>query len=400
MSVTIIVGDVHLGKGLAMGKPAIGSALNSRVADQVKLLDWIVDKAIEQNAETLILTGDIYEDPKPDYVLVNIFINFLKQCEVHGIEVHIITGNHDIRRTGAHYISILDLITSSELPNTHIHKNINTIYKEGVCFTLLPFRDRRGFDCESNAEALAIIAERLPYELADIPSSYDRVLIGHLALEGSLFVGDEIDDYANELMCPVDMFKGYEYVWMGHIHKPQVRCKKPYVAHIGSLDISDFGETDHTKILVVFDPQNPDKFFEIPVPSRPLRRISLSVPPQFETTQYIVEQVKVMHDALSFKDAIVKIDIKLSGAEAKNADRALIEKEIYVLGAQHICNFSESRNINVVPLDKQNVMDNSIKPKMAVKLWAEQLKLESEEDKNKYINSAQSVIDKFYNSIK
>lgn len=396
MSVTIIVGDVHLGKGLSIGKAAVGSALNSRIADQIKLLDWVLDQALEHNADTLILTGDIYEDPKPDYILVNIFINFLKQCEVHGLEVHVIAGNHDIRRTGSHYLSILDLISTSELPNIHIHKTINTIYKDGVCFTLLPFRDRRGFDCESNTEALTILAERLPYELADIPTSYDRVLVGHLALEGSLFVGDEIDDYANELMCPPEMFHGYDYVWMGHVHKPQVRSREPYVAHIGSLDISDFGETDHTKIIVVYNPDLPDKFFEVSVPSRPLRRIQLTIPPQFETTEYIVEQIQVMHEAASFKDAIVKVEIKLSGAEAKNANRELITQFITDLGAQHICNFSESRSISVVPLNKQS-MDNSIKPKQAIKLWAEQMKLE-EEDKKKYINAASTVLDKFYNS--
>lgn len=392
MTIALIVGDLHLGKGLNIGRPAVGSALNSRVADQIKLLDWILDRILEHNAEVLILTGDIYEDAKPDYILVNIFINFLKQCEVHGIEVHIIAGNHDIRRTGSHYISILDLISTSELNNIHIHKNMNTIYKNGVCFTLLPFRDRRGFDCESNSEALAILAEKLPYELADIPPNYDRVLVGHLALEGSLFVGDEIDDYANELMCPPEMFNGYDFVWMGHIHRPQVRSREPYIAHIGSLDISDFGETDHVKIIVVYNTDLPEKFFEIAVPSRPLRRIQLSVPQQFDTTEYVVEQIKVMDEAASFSDAIVKIEIKLFGAEAKNADRTVIAKLIYDIGAQHICNFSESRSISVTPLNKQG-MDNSIKPKQAIKLWAEQMKLE-ENDKKQYIKAAQAVLDR------
>lgn len=392
MSATLIVGDVHLGKYLSIGKPGIGSALNSRVADQVKLLDWVFDQAIEHNVQTIIFTGDICEDPKPDYALVNIFIQFLKKCEVNKIEVHIIAGNHDIKRTGAQYTSILDLITTSELPNTHVYKQINTIYKEGVCFTLLPFRDRRSFNCETNAQALEALVERLPYELADIPPNYDRVLIGHLALEGSLFVGDEIDDYANELMCPLSMFAGYDYVWMGHIHKPQVRSKKPYVAHIGSLDISDFGETDHKKILVLYNPELSKKFIEIPVPSRPLRKISISVPMQTEAAPYIIEQLTIAHQTISFKDAIVKVEIKLSDADAKNTNRALIEKAIYDFGAFYICNISETRNITVVPINKQNTVENTISPKAAVKLWAEQFKFDSEEDKTAYINAAIEII--------
>jgi DNA repair exonuclease SbcCD nuclease subunit len=392
MSATLIVGDLHLGKGLSIGKPGIGNAINSRVADQVKLLDWTFDQALEHDVHTIIFTGDICEDPKPDYVLVNIFIQFLKKCEVNKMEVHIIAGNHDIKRTGNQYTSILDLLTSSELPNTHIYKQIDTIYQDGVCFTLLPFRDRRSFNCETSVQALEALAERLPYELADIPPNYDRVLIGHLALEGSLFVGDEVDDYANELMCPLSMFAGYHYVWMGHVHKPQVRSKKPYIAHIGSVDISDFGETDHKKILVLYDSNLPEKFKEIPIPTRPLRKFAVSVPLQVEPVDYILEQLATANQTQPFKDAIVKVEIKLMDAEAKNTNRAVLEKAIYDLGAFYICNMSETRNIAVVPVSKQNAVENTINPKAAVKLWAEQYKFDSEDDKTAYVNAAIDII--------
>ena len=40
-------------------------------------------------------------------------------------------------------------------------------------------------------------------------------MVGHLAIEGSLFVGDEVDDVANELFCELAMFEGYDCVWIG-----------------------------------------------------------------------------------------------------------------------------------------------------------------------------------------
>ena len=250
MSVTLIIGDVHLGKGLSIGKPGIGNALNSRVQDQIKLLDWALDQAIDHHVGTIILTGDICEDPKPDYILIELFIYWLKKCEMNNIEVHIIAGNHDIKRTGIQYKSFLDLISAAELPSVTVYKHVNTIFKNGVGFTLFPFRDRSSLDGRTEAEALYKISSTLSYELASIPQEYDKVLIGHLALKGSIFVGDEFDNLANELMCPLNLFRGYDYVWMGHVHKPQVRRrKKQHIAHIGSLDISDFGETDHKKIV-------------------------------------------------------------------------------------------------------------------------------------------------------
>ena len=76
MTKALIVGDVHLGKGLNIGKPGIGTSLNSRVIDQVKLLDWVVERGLEFNVELIVLTGDIWEDVKPHYALVNLFIKF------------------------------------------------------------------------------------------------------------------------------------------------------------------------------------------------------------------------------------------------------------------------------------------------------------------------------------
>jgi len=45
MSVHITLGDIHLGKGLGIGKPATGEKLNSRVQDQLTLLYWVLDEA-------------------------------------------------------------------------------------------------------------------------------------------------------------------------------------------------------------------------------------------------------------------------------------------------------------------------------------------------------------------
>jgi len=395
MSVSIIVGDVHLGKGVSIGKPGIGNALNSRIVDQSRLLDWVLDQAEEHQADTLIFTGDIYEEPRPDYRLVDLFVKFLKKCEVNNIETHIISGNHDIKRTGSHYTSVLDVIASAEIPMTHIYKKITTINKDGVGFTLMPFRDRSSLGCKTNAEALNLIAGQIPFEAATIPDESDRVLVGHLAIDGSIFVGDESDNMANELMCPLHMFMDYDYVWMGHVHKPQARSQKPYIAHIGSLDISDFGETDHVKNIIIFDTSDPKRFKEIPVPSRPLRRVRFTVPVGFNPTEYVSNQIKTMHEARSFKNAIVRIEVKLPDADVDNVDRSAVEKMVYGLGAFYICGFSESRSVSVVPLSKQELMDNTIGPKDAVKLYAEQFEFKSDDAKSEYIRISHNIIEKY-----
>lgn len=395
MSVTLIVGDVHLGRSLSMGKPGIGSFLNGRVADQLKLLDWILEQAIENHVSAIIFTGDIYEDVKPDYQLMIHFISWLKSCEYHGIDIHIIAGNHDIRRSGSHYISALDIIQSAEIPNTTIYKQVDTIYNGMVGFTLVPFRDRKSFNYDSNKQAIDRLRSLIQYESEDIPDTYDKVLVGHLALEGSIIVGDEFDDEVNELMCPLDMFAGYRYVWMGHVHRPQIRSKLPYIAHIGSLDLSDFGEIDHNKILILYDPKLPEKFREIKVPSRPLRILKIEVEGFKDTTQIILQSLEKLNETSSLKDSILKIEVQLRGLDVPNADRNVIHEAVNIYGVHYLCNFTESRTSCVIPQNKKKDLDNTISPKMAVKMWAQdQLKLD-DIDKHFFIKMSNDIIDEY-----
>ncbi|MDP2683535.1 MAG: metallophosphoesterase [bacterium] len=394
MSKYLIVGDLHLGKGLSIGKPGIGNALNSRIVDQMKLLDWVTDQAIDNEVSTIIFTGDICEDAKPDYILIEMFIEFLKKLEINNIDVNIIGGNHDFQRTGSHYKSFLDLITAAELPTVHIHKYVTTIIKDNVGFTLLPFRDRRSLDCKTDTEAFNKLSTLLTYELESIPNNFSCVLIGHLALKGSIFVGDEFDNEANELMCPLEMFSGYDYVWMGHVHKPQVRTKVPYIAHVGSLDISDFGETDHKKIIILFDSSD-RSFKELNVPTRPLCRVQLDIPEGFSSTNYVIDYLKALNKKHPLINAILKIEIKLLDVAAENINRQLVEDTAYGFGVFHICNLSESRSITVVPITKLHDIDNKINTKTAVKIWANNEKFENEQEKSDFIDLANKFIEEY-----
>src|ERR1700678_3375421 len=203
----VILGDTHLGGGLSIGKVGIGSALNSRVVDQLALLDWTLDRALEYHAGHIIITGDVFEEVRPPPYIIALFMSWLKRCQVNNVHVHIVIGNHDILRSGFTYTSSLDIISEADLDLISIYKEINTITIGTSAFTFVPYRDRKAFSIGTNAEAITIVRNHLVYELASIPNTYHKILIGHLAIEGSIPVGNEIDDLANELFCPLDMFE-------------------------------------------------------------------------------------------------------------------------------------------------------------------------------------------------
>lgn len=357
----IILGDVHLGKGINIGKTNVAGSLNSRVADQLSLLDWTLEQAIERDVDDIVITGDVFEEPKPHPSQIAALIAWLKKCQAYEKNIHIILGNHDMLRNGIVFTSSLDIVIEMDLENVTVYKDVNTIFIGTTAFTMMPFRDRKSFICNSNADAVRILHESLVYELAGIPATYKKVLVGHLAIEGSIPVGDEIDDIANELFCPVDMFTGYDYVWMGHVHKPQVMKKgKPYIAHVGSMDISNFGETDQKKHLILVDCDSSVEAFEkIDLPTRPLKKIVITVPKDTEDpTAYVLEQIK--NEEKEFNKSIVKVEIALASPDLKSVNKSSVEKYLTDQGAFNVTNISESKKVALVKKDGSSSIDTKM----------------------------------------
>lgn len=366
----IILGDPHIGKNLSQGKVVLGANLNSRIVDQLNLLDWTLDKALEHHSQDIIITGDIFEDPKPHPSLLTLFVSWLKKCQAYNVHVHIIRGNHDILRSGFVYSSPLDVISEVELENISIYKDIDTIHVGSTAFTLVPFRDRKSFSVPSNAEAISLLRDSLVYELAGIPITYQKVLIGHLAIEGSIPVGDEIDDITNELFCPLDMFVGYDYTWMGHVHKPQVMQEFPHIAHIGSMDISNFLETDQKKFIIIFDASTTQDPWSVEyLPTRALKKFSVTVPKDTEDpTEYVLKQLQ---EEKYLDKSIVRLEVSLSVPELKSINKSTIEKYLTSQGVFNVTSITESKKVMLVKKDINNTIDTKMDVATSIKTYGD-----------------------------
>lgn len=386
--ISVILGDPHIGRSTGLGRVGIGSGLNSRIIDQINILDFTLDNAIKVGATYIIITGDIFEDSRPHPTFITLFMNWLHKCVDSNIVVHILMGNHDLLRSGQFNISALDIISSAGLENVYVHKTITTIHTNGASYTIVPFRDRRSFNTDSNADALNILGKKIDYEVIEVENNQYKVVIGHLAIENSIMVGDEIDDMVNELFCPVSMFNGYDYGFFGHIHKPQILSVSPYIAHIGSMDLSDFGETDHTKILAVFDPSKSQPLKYIDIPTRPLKQISVSVPENIiNSTEYVVKELE-NNEVL--KNAIVKLNIHLNNSNTVSIDRTEVEGVINKLGAFHIARISEERKSTTIKTNQTQDIDNTVNELTAIKMYASS-NIEKEYQ-NDFISLASSIV--------
>jgi DNA repair exonuclease SbcCD nuclease subunit len=371
---TLILGDVHLGRGNSIGKSAELGQLNSRVQDQIDLLDWAYDQCIQQDVKLIAITGDVYQDFRPHPAVIGIFMRWLKKCERSGITVHVAMGNHDILRSGNFVFSALDLVADLEMACANVHKLFDRIETEEFTFVFIPFRDKRMYDVKTKEEALVLWQAELA-KTTEEPSSKIKVAIGHLAFEGSIAVGDEIGDAMNELFIPPEMLEWFDFAWMGHIHHPQViQHHRPYAAHIGSLDRSDFSraEVENDKIAVLLDSKHPDKFTEIVLPTRPLRPVKIDVPVGKDSTEFVINELCLLSKRLEFKGAIVRVDVQLNGAELENVDQEKVKSYILNnLEAYHICGFSEIRAVSVIQIDPEDVFDNTMEISQSINKWAD-----------------------------
>ena len=390
----LIVGDVHLDKGTSIGKNYGPGKLNSRNEDKFRLLNWVQKKAIEYGVENVVFTGDVFEAYNADNVLVQLFFSYLKSYEKYNIFTHIILGNHDIKRIGADYHSILNLINIVELPFCKVYSEVSTKKIEDGFITFIPFRDRKSLNAESNLIALEKLSSLL--SSCHLPDSEEKlpnhICVGHLTLDGSLYVGDEIDDLHNELHCPIDMFSSrYDATFMGHIHRPQVMNEKPFVGHVGSLDISDFGETNQDKIIYLYDSNKDNPIVPLDVPTRPLRKLEVIIPDAVDPTQYLLDVLNHEDSKKTFYDSILNLELRFENSQQK-IDIKKINQALEQYSLHNLTGIVESRVKSVVSTDKRNNLTASISPKDAFKDWLDSREI-TEIKKSKILQIANDIID-------
>lgn len=392
----LILGDPHLGGSQNLGKQYAGSTINSRVIDQVSLLDWVLDQAIANNVQHLIITGDIFDEPNPKYQLIILFVEWLQKCIDYSISVHIIAGNHDLLRSGQLTTSSLDILSAIDIYNVFFYKKLTTLYLDDITITFSPFRDRRSYNTDNNSEALVLLQSQISNETFSIGKDQLKILVGHFAMEGSIPVSNELGELANELLCPISMFNEYNYVFMGHIHKFQIiSSHNPYIAQTGSMDISNFGEADHKKYITIIDSKSEEKLQYIQLPTRPLKHFVFQLPELNTNATLFVEEELAKVGLLT--NCIVKVSIILPTNFSHSIDRNIIEKAIYKAGAFHISKISEERTFTSLKKQINQTIDNTVNELSAIKTYSSLIEDGLREE---FVNLASLIVQECKETIK
>lgn len=240
-------------------------------------MDWIESVIRGNGVSVLLLSGDVFDTPMPGTTAQKMYYDFLGRIAIAGVKHAIITaGNHDsptfltapaelLRSFNIHVIGM-----TPENPEDEIRVLRSNDGEPEMIVCAAPYlreRDlRTSVPGESSEEknarlleglrkhysTLAELAENLRREYsAEIPV----VAMGHLFVAGcETQAGDGTRDlYVGNLgRVPVDIFGDvFDYVALGHIHKPQCVGGIETRRYSGSPLPMSFGEKDTPKSVTV-----------------------------------------------------------------------------------------------------------------------------------------------------
>lgn len=241
-------GDLHIGKTLHEFP---------LLEDQKYILKQIIEIAEAEKTDAVLLAGDIYDRSIPPVEAVSLLDDFLTELTSKNIMVLAVSGNHDSGERLSFMSSVLEkqnifIAGNSVEPLRRIEWEKNG---EQITFVLLPFVKPAEVGAKSTDEAVRLILDREGLSGENTEKHHKYVLITHFFVtdagktpelsdsESPIHVGgiDNVDASA---------FSFFDYVALGHIHKPQ-KIGAGEIYYAGTPLKYSFSETQQEKSVVI-----------------------------------------------------------------------------------------------------------------------------------------------------
>ena len=241
----IHIADLHLGKRM--------NDINL-LEDQIYALNQVVETAKSEKADAVIIAGDIYQQSSPKSEAMTAFNDFVCALANEGIKVFAISGNHDSDQRVSYFSSLVrssGIYISEKFEGTLQQYTFSDKYGE-VVISLLPFiRPINVRKCypdekiESYQDALAAVISH-----SDIDTKKRNILICHQFITGAQMSESEEKTLGGLDNIDACVFDDFDYVALGHIHKPQSMTKKT-IRYSGSLLKYSLSEANQKKSISI-----------------------------------------------------------------------------------------------------------------------------------------------------
>jgi exonuclease SbcD len=265
--------DWHLGKSIH------GVNLDS---DQRHAVDLITKELLDGGYRAVIIAGDIFDRSIPPTSAIEMLSGFLDRVSAKGIDIVIVPGNHDNPERLNFASEIM------EHHNVHLRCRYEGCdepiliegYGEKVQIFCLPFVEdaelkalypEQGIMDHSSAVDLLVSMMR-----GKMAKGVPSILVAH-EYTGRDVVSSESERellLGDQGRVPSEIFSGFDYVALGHLHGPQTASAEHNACYSGSILQYSFTECDHEKGVISISVEGGKLSWE-KVPIRPLKRMVL-----------------------------------------------------------------------------------------------------------------------------
>lgn len=350
----------------------IGKRVNefSMIDDQKYILNQILEIIDKEKPDAVIIAGDVYDKQVPSIEAVELLDSFISDISKRKTTTFIISGNHDSAERLAFGSSLMAMgkIYISPVYNGKISKYTLKNDFGSANFYLLPFvkpnHVKRFFPdekIESYTDAIRVVINNLKLDTSEI-----NILIAHQFVTGASRTESEEISVGGLDNVDASVFDDFDYVALGHIHRPQ-KIGTERIRYCGTPLKYSFSEVNDTKSVSIIEINSKDDFNlrTIPlVPKRDMRKIrgtyeELITKTSYENTNTDDYIHVTLTDEFNVADAIQKLRV--------------IYKNIMKLEYDNI-RTRESRKIN---------LDNMvIENKNPLEIFSEFYKLQNNQEMN------------------
>jgi exonuclease SbcD len=228
----------------------------------------------------------------------------------------------------------------------------------GINLIFFPFRTRYMLQCPTNEKAVEYLSSRLEYEVTSLENVAPTLLIGHFALQGAKSQDVSLEKHAlYEIVLPLSMFADIDMTIMGHIHQFQILSESPLIAHLGSMERTDFGEAKYPKYFAIVETQGDQLAYAFrPLPVRALYDITIDCAGKGDQAMaHALERLDDFASKRKMFGSIVRVEILVDEKDARSISTAEIFKKLVKGMAVHNC-----VGVSTTVMTQRQLRDSSI----------------------------------------
>ncbi|MBN3767591.1 exonuclease subunit SbcD [Burkholderia sp. Ac-20365] len=305
--------DWHLGQNF-MGK--------SRQAEHQALIDWLITQVDSHHVDAVIVAGDIFDTGTPPSYARELYSQLVVKLHAAGVSLMLLGGNHDSVATLRESSALLECLSTTVTPSAaEPARQVRTLplrrasrsgevgSEVGCIVCAIPFirprdviQSEAGESAEQKLRSLQESIQRYYHDVyqaavelqTKLSSEQGRNIpiigTGHLTTVGASASDSVREIYVGALEAfPTNAFPPFDYLALGHIHRPQKVGGHEHIRYSGSPIALSFDESSQQKEVLLVD-----------VDENGLRAVTPLTVPTFQTLVAIKGNLKSL--AAEFKE--------------------------------------------------------------------------------------------------